>query len=125
MKLSNVNPESVLPPPSEDRLNSEEVYFRIKFPSDYREFLKQHNGATFETGDVRGTRESVEFFLPVLDDYKSHPRGWQDLSVVWSQIEDRLCEESDEYGCRLIPIASAYSGNFLCLILETSHPPLR
>lgn len=56
----------------------------------------------------------------MLDDPKAEPViGQYDIGVVIAQIEDRLTDDEDLVGTNLIPFASVFGGDFLCLDFRT------
>ena len=54
-------------------------------------------------------------FLGVVRNYKTDDLGWFDISVVETQIEDRLTDNRYQFGMDVIPIAALFAGNYLCL----------
>lgn len=57
----------------------------------------------------------VERFLGFINDVKSSPLENYDIAVVLSQIDTRLTDNPELVGDELIPIASLYAGNYVCL----------
>jgi SMI1-KNR4 cell-wall len=79
--------------------------------------VKLYNGieveeATFECNN-RGY--TIERFLCILDDIENNPKGIYDIDVVFSQIGERLTENEDLIGAEVLPIASVFAGDFVCL----------
>lgn len=110
---------SVMPPPSDAEIASFEHYYRIRLPRAYVAFLRANNGGVPRGGAsfLVGKRERVlERFLSILEDPRSAgAAGWYDISVVWTQIEDRLIEDLDMVGTDILPIAALFGGDFVCL----------
>ncbi len=109
--------KSVLPPPDARVVSHFEEVNRIKLPLDYRTFLGRANGAIPEQASFNlGARDRVvERFLPLLGEPAQHPDGAYDINVVVTQIGERLTADADEVGCKLIPVAALFAGDFLCL----------
>jgi hypothetical protein len=102
----------------EEFVKKTEKMINLKFPTDFVEFLKKHNGGApkkryFKLGS---NVKVLETFLAVVPDYKTHPRGELDIGVVWTWIEARL----NDY---LLPFAAVYPGDYLCFDYETGDPP--
>ncbi len=57
----------------------------------------------------------IERFLGFINNYKTSSIGIYDIAVVLSQIDTRLTDNPDLEGDELIPIASLFAGNYLCL----------
>lgn len=110
---------SALPPPSARKLKSAEEFFEVKFPPSFRRFLEKWNGAVpgrpvFTDGD--GRERLIERFLPLLErPSESGDVGWYEITVVHTQIEDRLARDPDAYGSELVPIAALFAGDYVCL----------
>ncbi len=92
-----------------ERLRKIEDNFDISFPSDYVDFLVAANGGVpiEKFFSVENNEKIVERFLSIIEGYRDSPIGMYDISVVWSQIEDRLDDS-------LVPFASLFAGDFLC-----------
>ncbi|ACZ07320.1 SMI1 / KNR4 family [Sebaldella termitidis] len=116
----------VYPLPSNERIADFEKAYRIEFPSEYKDFLKKYNGATLLTNilKIRDFEYIVERFLCLLDEPNENKiDGWYDLSVVLTQLDDRLIEDEDMVGMNIIPIASMFAGNFICLDYRNNSDP--
>ncbi|WP_340013865.1 SMI1/KNR4 family protein [Paenibacillus sp. FSL K6-1318] len=49
--------------------------------------------------------------------------GWYDVEFIITQIGDRLTDNENLVGMNVIPIASLFSGDFICLdYRETAEP---
>ena len=105
-----------LPPPSEARIRRIEESWQVRLPPAYRQFLRYANGARLPDGDLAPDGGLViERFLPILDDYTTHPDGWADVEVVTSQLDSRLTADPDATGIGLLPIAALFGGDMLAL----------
>jgi hypothetical protein len=109
--------ETVLPSAPHDRVTRLEKYFEVTFPVSYLAFLKNANGAKPKNqvlpvgkGDI-----VIERFLPIVSDIENDPHSWADISVVDTQIGERLGDDPYETGSKLIPIAALFAGDFLVL----------
>ena len=102
----------------EEFVKKTETMINLKFPPDFVEFLKKHNGGALKQRYFKldSNVKVLETFLAVVPDYKNHPRGELDIGVVWTWIEDRL----NDY---LLPFAAVYPGDYLCFDYENSDPP--
>lgn len=113
----------VYPLPTDELITDREKKWRVKLPSNFREQLKQFNGAipekcSFSIPDDE--REySIERFLCLLGDYHNQ-FGIYDISVVLTQIELRLTDNMDLLGVEKLPIASLFGGDMLCLDFKKS-----
>jgi hypothetical protein len=110
---------SALPPPSARKVKATEDYFRVEFPASFREFLERWNGATpkkrfFVTSE--GIERRIERFLPLLErPADAGDDGWYDITVVHTQIEERVVRNPEVLGSDLVPIAELFAGDFVCL----------
>lgn len=123
MKIKN---DSILPIPSEKRIESFEDYCGIKLPTEFKDFLRQSNGAIPETNvflyNDRGY--VVERFLCLLDEPQSDDvNGWYDIEVVLSQVDTRLTDDEDLVGANIIPFAALFAGDFVCLDFRSGNTP--
>lgn len=50
----------------------------------------------------------------MMADPNSDDSGQYDMSVVITQLDSRLGDDPDEVGCKIIPFAYLFSGDFLC-----------
>ena len=89
-----------------------------KFPSDFMEFIKQHNGGIPDQRFFRlgNNVKVIDQFLAFVPDYDNSPYGDLDIRVVWSAIEDRL----NKY---LVPFALVYPGDYLLFDYAAGSPP--
>lgn len=112
-----VKTESILPTPSDERILEFESNCRIALPEEFKQFIKQYNGAVPITNLFSdGRRERmIERFLCLLDDFESDANGWYDIEVVLSQIDTRLGDDEDLVGYNVIPFAALFAGDFVCL----------
>jgi hypothetical protein len=112
--------------PSADRVRSLEADFSIRFPAAYKDFLGRHNGARVLDGSLESPDGNlvIERFLPVLDDFRTHPEGWADVSVVATQLDARLSVDPDSTGLAVVPIAALFGGDMLVLdYRDVPHDP--
>jgi SMI1-KNR4 cell-wall len=120
--------KNVLNAPDDRLIARFEADNRVKLPLDYLEFLRHANGAVPEpkTFDLNAGDRVVERFLPLLADPAAHPAGGYDINVVITQIGERLASDPDELGCKLIPVAALFAGDFVCLDFrsDAAHPPV-
>jgi hypothetical protein len=111
-------PNTCLPAPSDETIRAMEENYEIKLPNLFVQFLQSGNGGTPIQNEFRqGTRERViEFFLCLLDaPADNETRGWGDINVVITQLDERLVEDEDAYGIPIIPFGALFGGDFICL----------
>ncbi len=107
----------IFPLPDEEALKKREKKWRLTLPETYREFLMKYNGAVPKDGSFfcNGRTYCVTRFLCVLDLVSDSPFGQYDISVVESQIGERLTANEDLIGVELLPIAELFGGDYVCL----------
>lgn len=121
-----IKEDSILPAPSEERIESFEDYCRIKLPEEFKDFLREFNGAIPVTNIFyhNGRKYMVERFLCLIDEPQSDDlNGWYDIQVVLSQIDTRLIDNENLVGANIIPFAALFAGDFLCLDFRSSDNP--
>ncbi|HXH31030.1 MAG TPA: SMI1/KNR4 family protein [Bacteriovoracaceae bacterium] len=97
-----------------DHVSSVQEQLGQEFEPDYLDFLGHRNGGRpirkyFKAGKHK---KAVGKFLCIIEDCETSDHGDDDVSVVWSQINERLNEH-------LIPFASVEnSEDFLCFNYE-------
>lgn len=102
---------------SEQRLEKIERFNRILFPNEYKEFIRLSNGGEPESKllQVQGEEFVVERFLSIIESPNESKYGEYDIAVVLTQLDDRLSDDPDLLGNEIIPIASMFGGDFICL----------
>jgi len=95
--------------PSEKLIKNHERFWRRQLPESFIDFIKVNNGV------------EVERFLCILEDIENHPKGVYDIDVVFSQIGERLTDNEELIGADVLPIASIFEGDFLCLDFRTDQ----
>ena len=110
----------IKPLPTEQQLLEEEQYWRVSLPGSVKEFFKDYNGLIpekniFDGSSPRDKERVVERFLCILEDTRNHPLGVYDIDVVLTQLDDRLLYQDDILGVELLPIATLFGGDFICL----------
>lgn len=86
-----------------------EEKLKIKFPTDYKEFIKDHNGCSPIDKKVvlfQDSRESINNLLSIGD-----PTRPIDLLSTIDNVKDRLVD-------KIIPFATDAGGNLFVLITE-------
>lgn len=101
-----------------ERLASVQSAIGLLLPDTYLQFLRATNGGVprLDTLTVYGRDIVIDRFLSIVDDYRNSDLGFYDVEVVWSQVEDRL-------GDRLVPIATTFGGDLLCLNYSDKSEP--
>lgn len=110
---------------SEQRLEKIERFNRILFPNEYKEFIRLSNGGEPESKllQVQGEEFVVERFLSVIENPNESKYGEYDIAVVLTQLDDRLSDNPDLLGNEIIPIASMFGGDFICLDYRRRKEP--
>jgi hypothetical protein len=109
---------TAMPAPHESRVRQFERSWGVRLPASLRRLLLFSNGAVPTRRNFRQSnrRRSLERLLPLLDDpTAARCDGWYDISVVISQIEDRLIEDPNMTGTDVVPIGALFGGDFVCL----------
>ena len=121
-----IKTDSVLPIPSDRRIRWFEESYRVTLPKDYKQFIKESNGAVPETNvfEYAGHEYLVERFLCLLDKPREeNVYGWYDLTSVLTQLDERLIDDEDLIGMNIIPIAALFAGDFVCLDFRNIENP--
>ncbi|WP_254843875.1 SMI1/KNR4 family protein [Bacillus cabrialesii] len=82
-----------------------EEKLKIKFPTNYREFIKDHNGCSpidKKVVSFQDSRESINNLLSIGD-----PTRPIDLLITFDNVKDRLVD-------KIIPFATDAGGNLFC-----------
>jgi hypothetical protein len=119
-----IKSDTTLPPPTADRIKWFEKTYRVTLPIDYVEFLGSGNGGVpvENVFDANGRERVLESFLCILNDPRNDSvNGWRDITVVVSQLDERLIDDENLVGMNVIPIAVLFGGDFLCL--DFRHSP--
>ena len=112
-----INLDSVLNDDISERIKRVEEYSDIKFPKSYIDFIKKYNVGIPITDKFKfnGNVYVIERCLGFVNVYKNSQLGVYDIPVVLSQIDTYLTDDPDLIGDELIPIASLFAGNYICL----------
>ena len=107
----------ILPIPSRELIAERECDWELTLPEDYKEFIVNCNGGipnenSFECNQ-RGY--AITRFLCILENFSDSQKGWYDISVVESQIGERLTDNEDLIGVEVLPIAELFAGDYVCL----------
>lgn len=107
----------VTPLPSDELIKRHERLWRLNLPELFIEFIKVNNGVKVKEAsfECNGRNYLIERFLCMVDDIENHPDGVYDIDVVFSQIGERLTDNEDLLGAEVLPIASIFAGDFVCL----------
>ena len=108
--------------PTDEYILKKEKAWRVKLPVSYENFIKNYNGGMpKESSFICNNHEyAIDRFLCILSDYKTNQLGAYDVGVVLTQIEDRLSDNPDLIGAKLLPIATLFAGDFVCLDFKKS-----
>lgn len=107
----------IYPLPTDALLQEREVAWKVRLPEDYKEFVKNENGLIpskryFHFGD---NEKVIDRFLVILAISSEKPEEVYDIGVVSTQLEGRIVFDEDYVGMQLIPIATLFGGDFVCL----------
>lgn len=112
-----IDTNSILAEDVLERIQKVEEYSKIGFPDSYIEFIRKYNIGIPTTNQFLCNKHwyAIERFLGFVNEYKTSPLGNYDIAVVLSQIDTRLTDNPDLVGDELIPIASLFAGDYVCL----------
>ncbi len=107
----------IYPTPTDELIEKEERCWRLSLPEDYKAFIKTNNGGIPIKRSFNCNRHDyfVIRFLCILEHIENHPYGYNDISVIETQIGTRLTANEDLIGVEVLPIAELFAGNYLCL----------
>lgn len=107
----------IYPLPNDELLAEKERKWRLVIPHDYKEFIVRYNGGVPDQKSFECNRHSyvITRFLCILKNVQDTQTGWYDISVVESQIGERLTNNEDLIGIELLPIAEVFAGDYVCL----------
>jgi hypothetical protein len=107
----------ILPMPTVELLEEKEKKWKLMLPLDYRNFLLNYNGGipNEKSFECNGHNYAVTRFLCILRDFHDTQLGWYDISVVESQIGERLTDNEDLIGVEVLPIVELFAGDYVCL----------
>jgi len=111
-------PETSLPPPSNERIAWFEETYRVTLPIQYVEVLRVGHGAVPLTKvfDQGGKKRLIERMLCLLENPRTDQQNaWADITVVMTQLDSRLIDNQELVGMNVIPVAALFGGDFLCL----------
>lgn len=110
---------------SEERLSKIERFNRVVLPEEYKSFIRLNNGGEPDE-KVLSTSENefvVERFLSIIENPNESQYGDYDIAIVLTQLDDRLSNNLELLGNELIPIASLFGGDFICLNYKNNETP--
>ena len=107
----------IQPLPIDELLAEKERKWRLVLPADYRNFVVKYNGGipNEKTFECNKHCYAVTRFLCILKNFQDTQNGWYDISVVASQIGERLTDNEDLIGEEVLPIAELFAGDYVCL----------
>ena len=117
MNIEIRNETIILPLPTEELVVEKEKKWRLCLPVEYKEFIMKYNGGSpaKNSFDYNNHSYAIVRFLCILKNVRENNMGWYDISVVESQIGERLTENEDLIGIEVLPIAELFAGDYLCL----------
>ncbi|CAH0172849.1 hypothetical protein SRABI84_01221 [Peribacillus simplex] len=107
----------IYPVPVDTLLSEKERKWRIKLPSEYKEFIKKNNGAVpiKDSFVCNNHCYVIDRFLCILKVTGQSDDEFYDIGVVRTQLEERIVSDEDLVGVELLPIAFLFAGDFVCL----------
>lgn len=107
----------IQPMPSAELLAQKEKNWKLALPADYRDFIIKYNGGIPNEKSFKrnGHSYAITRFLCILKNVQESPNGCYDISVVESQIGERLTDNEDLVGIEVLPIAELFAGDYVCL----------
>ena len=121
-----INKDSIVfPLPTDQLIDSFENFWKVKFPEDYRDFLKKYNGAVPETNVFTFKRRKylVEQFLCLMEkSARNDENGEYDIGVVLTAKGELMNDEEDIFGTDIVPIASLSGDDYVCLDYHNKKP---
>ena len=121
-----INKDSIVfPLPTDQLIDSFENFWKVKFPEDYRDFLKKYNGAVPETNVFTFKRRKylVEQFLRLMEkSARNDENGEYDRGVVLTAKGELMNDEEDIFGTDIVPIASLSGDDYVCLDYHKKKP---
>ena len=108
----------IRPLPSIELVKEKEEEWCIELPSSFKEFIIRYNGIIpkknlFKISDDK--EYVIERFLCILDDFEENSLGVYNIDVIWSPILEILSVDPDSVGVELLPVATLFGGDFICL----------
>ena len=110
----------ILPLPTEDLMDLKERRWRVKLPTDYRDFLKENNGGIPQKNCFWHDDKHYEvyrFLCVLLKVEKSE----FEINVVRTKLDNRLVYDENLVGAEIMPIAELKSGDYVCLDFHESR----
>ncbi|WP_458117969.1 SMI1/KNR4 family protein [Bacillus sp. PK6-026] len=112
MKHIHWRKRSTFKEPTHEQIHSLEATLNIKFPLDYKEYIKEFNGCSpvdKRVVVIAGFRESINNLLSIGD-----PERPIDLYKTVNNVKDRLVDN-------IIPFATDAGGNLFCFDYRNSE----
>ena len=107
----------IQPMPSNELLMEKEKKWKLILPMDYKKFIMNYSGGipNEKSFECKKRKYTITRFLCVLKNVQENQSGWYDISVVESQIGERLTDNEELIGIELLPIAELITGDYVCL----------
>lgn len=107
----------IQPKPNAALLAEKERKWRLILPEDYKNFIMNYNGGipNEKSFICNGHSYAIIRFLCILKNVSETQEGWYDISVIESQIGERLTDNEDLIGIEILPITALFAGDYVCL----------
>ncbi len=117
ISMTILNSTIIQPTPTEELITEKEKNWRLILPTDYKNFIMNYNGGIpYEKSfECNNNNYAITRFLCILKNAHATQNGWYDISVVESQIGERLTDNEDLIGVEVLPIAELFAGDYVCL----------
>ena len=92
--------------------NAIEIDYKQNNAGCYAPIMFNENEKSFECNKHN---YAVTRFLCILKNVQETQNGWYDISVVESQIGERLTDNESLIGVEVLPIAELFAGDYVCL----------
>ena len=123
----NIKEKTVIKPlPDDLEIVKREEIWRLKLPIDYKIFIKKYNGGIPQEQSFNFNDHcyAVLRFLAIVKNIKENDLGCYDIDVIESQIGERLTNNMDLIGMKVVPIAELFGGDYVCLDFRESENPV-
>lgn len=107
---------------SNEIIKRREKNWRKVLPTDYVEFIKEHNGLIPDERIILEKDIIIERFLGFVDNISKSAYAENDIDVIITKYDEYMVFSEDSLGEDLIPIARLNRDKLLCLCYEEDVP---
>jgi hypothetical protein len=111
--------------PNYDEICSEEEYWGVKLPKDLCELIIKYNGGIPDKREFKCGNQNrmITRFLCIASDDVEEDCAEYDISMTLQEIEERIVSDPDLIGYNIIPFATLFGGDLVCLDYRKSDTP--